>query len=349
MVRNAYAACTVFAMPRVKEFDPEAALERAMGLFWSRGYEGTTLSHLLEEMGIRRQSLYDTFTDKRTLYLMVLERYRDQVMAIVDDQLGRSDASVGAIQGFFETYLAMVLREHRSCLMANASLELALHDEDVAEAVHEYLLALELALRGTLQRAQRAGELPEGIKPVPTARHLVNCLMGMSVMSRGAGLSRPAMRQLMHSALASHLSASPNSRATDATVSPSSSRRNVYSTASMRSRSSHRRYPRASRLVRPILRRSAVSSPSMPGRLRARPCTGLYPSSPRATASTYHLIAAMLPRPHGTPRFSPEPHGKAEARISSNPSGLAAKCPSLFEFANPLIKVRFLCTSVFFK
>jgi TetR/AcrR family transcriptional repressor of nem operon len=204
MVRNAYAEVTLLPVPRVKEFDPEDALERAMGLFWSEGYEGTTLSRLLDHMGIQRQSLYDTFTDKRTLYLMVLERYRRQMMVLIDEHLAPEGASLPAVHGFFQYYLAEVLRtEQRSCMMANAALELALRDEEVARVVREYLEALELALRNALQRARRSGELPPEANPIALARHLVSCLMGMSVMSRGAGLSRPALRQLVASALAS--------------------------------------------------------------------------------------------------------------------------------------------------
>ncbi len=203
MVRNGYGASTVLPVPRVKEFDPEAALERAMVLFWARGYEGTSLSQLLEAMGIRRQSLYDTFTDKHTLYLMVLERYHDQMMLMVDEHLAHEDASRDSVRGFFEVYLSLVLRtEQRSCLMANAALELSQRDEDVARVVREYFEALELAMRGALQRAQRRGEVSPKSKPAALARHLVSCLMGMSVMSRGAALSRPALRQLVHSALA---------------------------------------------------------------------------------------------------------------------------------------------------
>src|ERR1700742_3249196 len=65
-------------MPRSKEFDPQRALDKAMHLFWRQGYENTSLDDLLRAMGIARQSLYDTFGDKRALYLQAMARYRDQ-------------------------------------------------------------------------------------------------------------------------------------------------------------------------------------------------------------------------------------------------------------------------------
>ena len=63
-------------MARPKAFDVERALDRAVEVFWTRGYEATSLCDLLEHMEIGRQSLYDTFGDKHGLFLAALERYR---------------------------------------------------------------------------------------------------------------------------------------------------------------------------------------------------------------------------------------------------------------------------------
>src|ERR1700740_3075304 len=65
-------------MARTKEFDPQQALETAMHTFWRLGYERTSLDVLMQETGIARQSLYDTFGDKRALYLQALAQYRDK-------------------------------------------------------------------------------------------------------------------------------------------------------------------------------------------------------------------------------------------------------------------------------
>ena len=63
-------------MARHKEFDRDEALQRAMEVFWSRGYEAASVGELVKQMGINRQSLYDTFGDKHALYLQALDRYR---------------------------------------------------------------------------------------------------------------------------------------------------------------------------------------------------------------------------------------------------------------------------------
>ncbi len=68
-------------MARTKKFDPKQALAAAMNVFWRLGYENTSLDVLMAEMGIARQSLYDTFGDKRSLYLKALAHYRDETNA----------------------------------------------------------------------------------------------------------------------------------------------------------------------------------------------------------------------------------------------------------------------------
>src|SRR5258708_12171735 len=65
-------------MARTKAFNPQRALAKAMGVFWRLGYENASTETLMKAMGIARQSLYDTFADKRALYLKALAFYRDE-------------------------------------------------------------------------------------------------------------------------------------------------------------------------------------------------------------------------------------------------------------------------------
>ncbi len=70
-------------MARTKEFDPDAALQSALELFWRRGYEATSVADLVEHLGIGRASIYATFGNKHELYLKALDRYaegRDAVL-----------------------------------------------------------------------------------------------------------------------------------------------------------------------------------------------------------------------------------------------------------------------------
>lgn len=210
------------SMPRVKEFDPEAALERALDLFWRRGYEATSLRELVEHMEIPRQSLYDTFGDKRSLFLKVLARYEEQALhntvklleideipsyRLAMDQEARARAvkfmrSPVALRGFFETYLhEVVLDSNRgSCLMANTALEVGEEDPEILAVVRAYFQRVEEAFFAALTAGVEAGELKPSRDLRALARHLVNALYGLGIMGR-SGASRLALRQMVDVAL----------------------------------------------------------------------------------------------------------------------------------------------------
>ncbi len=121
-------------MPRKKEFDVDAVLNKAMEAFWARGYEATSLNDLLDCMQIQRASLYNAFGDKRTLFLETLRRYdviyrRAEVAKRVNMPSPRQ-----AILGLFQDAVTAVV-EHgarNGCFLINTALELSPHDEEVA-------------------------------------------------------------------------------------------------------------------------------------------------------------------------------------------------------------------------
>lgn len=194
-------------MSRIKEFEPEKAIDRALDLFWRLGYEGASMRDLLEHMKISRQSLYDTFGDKRSLFLKVLARYEALAVAGMLDTLTRMSwarpierpltAGV-AIRGYFELFLSEVAldRPRGSCLMANTAIEVGTTDPEIQAVVRAYFTRVEDALHAVLVRAHEAGELPANRDPRALARHLLNVLHGLGVMSR-AGASRMALRQMI--------------------------------------------------------------------------------------------------------------------------------------------------------
>ena len=112
-------------MPRPKSFDEDVVLDQAVQLFWARGYEGTSLADLETHLGLGRQSLYNTFGDKQSLFLKVLERYRRNVAEGVLAQLNAPDAGLDAIRAFFKTSVESLTAPgpRRACLVTNTILE----------------------------------------------------------------------------------------------------------------------------------------------------------------------------------------------------------------------------------
>lgn len=170
---------------RPKGFDEQQVLERAMNLFWLYGYQGVGLSDLLKHMGISRQSLYDTFGNKRALFMRVIEHYRAtqlvDALALLDRD-GSPLANVKAVIRFFEQ-LASDSR-CRGCLVANTLVELGPHDGQIAALLEETLGLLQQDLQRALREAQRRDELSADKSPLDLSRSLTNSLMGMAVLGR---------------------------------------------------------------------------------------------------------------------------------------------------------------------
>lgn len=183
-------------MGRPKSFDERAALEAAMNLFWLRGYEGAGLADLTEAMGISRQSLYDTFGNKRELFIRSIHHYRDtqlsQALALLQRDGSRIE-NVRAVVRFFERLAA----DGRccGCLVANALVEVAPHDPEIAALLQETLDLLQSSLHRTLKRAQEEGELGAGKPPLQLSRALVNAMLGLAVSGR-LPLGRAALRDV---------------------------------------------------------------------------------------------------------------------------------------------------------
>jgi TetR/AcrR family transcriptional repressor of nem operon len=170
---------------RPKEFDEAEALERAMQLFWLHGYRGAGLADLLTQMGISRQSLYDTFGNKRMLFIRVIQHYRasqlGQALALLERD-GSPLENVRAVARFFEKLASDP--DGRGCLVANALVELGPHDPEIAALLEETLELLQRGLLRALRQARRRGELPAGKSPSAISQALTNSLVGMAVLGR---------------------------------------------------------------------------------------------------------------------------------------------------------------------
>ena len=185
-------------MARTKEFEPEEALERAMDLFWWRGYEATSLRDLLGCMRIGRGSFYDTFGDKRALFLATLNRYGETRASRLAETLYESSSARDAIKEVFERTLDGLVggNRRRGCLLANSAVELAPHDPEVAAKILRYGRRDEEAFHAALVRARLSGEIPARHDPLALARFLSNGLQGLRVSAK-AGAERATLEDVV--------------------------------------------------------------------------------------------------------------------------------------------------------
>lgn len=173
-------------MARHKEFDREAVLERAMDLFWARGYEATSIQDLVGAMGINRGSLYDTFGDKRSLFQAAIAHYEATVVHQALAGLEAPNAGRQTIVDHFHHLVdqAATDAQRRGCLVTNSAVELGGHDLETHRQVSNNLQRIEQAFCHALTQAQAQGDLPQQVNIRPLARYLTSSLQGLRVVSK---------------------------------------------------------------------------------------------------------------------------------------------------------------------
>lgn len=176
-------------MARPREFDPDEAMDKAMGLFWDVGYEEASLTELLAAMEITKGSFYKAFQDKQSIYLATLDRYNDKVISgtvgfLTDPAEGTGRAR---ILGLFGKVAEAVAQDgdRLGCFLCNALIDKAAEGgeaEDKLQAmVHRLETAFYKALRDDGQLQDRDAR--------ETARGILSAYFGLRVLGR-AGLSR---------------------------------------------------------------------------------------------------------------------------------------------------------------
>lgn len=173
-------------MPWEKSFDVEAALGKAMEAFWRHGYEATSMQDLVDCMGVNRGSLYATFGDKRSLFILALQRYDERHRRDWTDRMAAAASGRAAILAAFDGVIAAVLNEgqREGCLLVNSALELSPHDAEIARIVARGLKEMERFFCQQIERGQADGDIPAQVEPAETARALLALLAGLRVFAR---------------------------------------------------------------------------------------------------------------------------------------------------------------------
>lgn len=171
-------------MARTKNFDREEKLVQAMELFWQKGYADTSVSDLVEHLEINRFSLYNTYTDKASLFREALDYYLKQVSfpplrKVLHDQAGYSD-----ILAYLERFVSIQRDQKCGCFMQNALLERAHCDESVLASGGLLFETLAERFQAAIRNAQASGEWDKTTDPVQFSRFLVMQMQGIRVLGK---------------------------------------------------------------------------------------------------------------------------------------------------------------------
>jgi TetR/AcrR family transcriptional repressor of nem operon len=190
------------SVPWEKQFDVDAARERAMATFWARGYKATSMQDLLDAMGIQRGSFYGTFGSKRDILLDSLRRY-DADRAKAFAELRRARTSVQAIEALFRRIAdGRGLRGGpRGCFLVASASELAPGDPEVATIVNRAFADIESFLLAAIEEGMTRQEITASLDAATLARALLGMLLGMQVLAR-SGAERKVLASIADQAIA---------------------------------------------------------------------------------------------------------------------------------------------------
>jgi len=175
-------------MGRTKEFDEAEVLDQALELFRARGFQQTSFADLTRELGVSRQSLYDTYGDKQTLFHAALKRYLDRAIDFIRRQMADPGPVRKVLATLFEGLIAgQCSRGSPGCLMVNSMVELTPHDADIRALAQAHAREVEGLFASRLSAAQRKGEIGKAKDPVALARFFYHTMLGLSVASRALG------------------------------------------------------------------------------------------------------------------------------------------------------------------
>lgn len=182
-------------MARQKEFDRVDTLNKALEVFWQKGYAATSTSDLLEAMQIGRQSLYDTFGDKRTLYLEALARYNEDSVTELLRHL-KGETPLAAIDNMLQAFASRPKRDNaKGCMGVNAISEFGTSDEEVNALRDASGKRLHRAVEAQLREAASSGEIPADTDTTQATAFVAATLSGMKISAK-AGASIATLRAI---------------------------------------------------------------------------------------------------------------------------------------------------------
>jgi AcrR family transcriptional regulator len=186
---------------RVRQFDADEALDRALEVFWARGYQGATLPELTKAMGINRPSLYAAFGNKEQLFHKALDRYQRGPTSFVNEALKKPTARAVA-EAIFSGFVRMQRDRSgpRGCMIVSGALACG----EEAEPVRRELARLRQAAVATLcerfDRAVREGDLPADTDCASLARYIATVLNGLAVQA-ASGATETELRRVAATAM----------------------------------------------------------------------------------------------------------------------------------------------------
>lgn len=184
-------------MARHKEFDETEALEAAMHAFWSRGYEGTSLSDLESSMQLTRTSIYNAFGNKQQLFNQAIDHYQNTVLSRMLEILDSGRTIQDGVRRFLNSVVDLHFDEDTpgGCLVVLSILEREQHQTETVVALEKIVAQMQKVIQARIKHAQDTGQVDAAIDARSVSTSIVAAATGIMVMGK-AGFTRSALRKV---------------------------------------------------------------------------------------------------------------------------------------------------------
>jgi TetR/AcrR family transcriptional regulator, transcriptional repressor for nem operon len=169
---------------RPRLFAESEVLEGAKNVFWQRGYVGTSMRELREELGVLPGSLYGAFGDKHALFLRSLERFSADMREALSNLVRQGSAVVVVENLLLGALKAARTNPGRGCMLGNTAMELLPGDPEARKCVKASFVAMEDSLADAIRRGQKSGEFRHDLDAHALAAMLVALVQGLHVVAR---------------------------------------------------------------------------------------------------------------------------------------------------------------------
>jgi TetR/AcrR family transcriptional repressor of nem operon len=170
-------------MARNKAFDEIEILDKAVDLFWTKGYHSTSANDLVDGLGLSRSSLYDTYGDKRTLFIKSLKRYKHEFADAAIKMLQETENVKETISIILQLIIDQDcnVANPKGCFMVNTATELSGTDAEIAKIIDANRQDFEIAMENAFQLGQQKGQISSKQNPQALARYFINIFFGLRV------------------------------------------------------------------------------------------------------------------------------------------------------------------------
>jgi TetR/AcrR family transcriptional repressor of nem operon len=191
-------------MARAKEFNEDQVLDKAIEIFWYKGYNGTSAQDLVNHLGLSRSSLYDTFGDKQKLFARALKKYHDENYIKIKEILETATNIKETLSVIFKLAVVESLEDRitKGCFMVNSAVELAMHDADIAKIVNDNRKIMEEVFYTAVKKGQELGQISSKQEARSLARFIFNNYSGIRVLARAGERDKQVYDDILKSIFA---------------------------------------------------------------------------------------------------------------------------------------------------